>query len=467
MLHRTADAGAATRAAGDRRLQILIATGYERSSCNSGLIVANLLARRGHVVRFIAVEDAETRRHVEANGFEYVGVGQERTTRDEWLQAARPLALLRREWTWFERLRSDLDKGIARASADLLFMNLHVSKAAAGVAARAGIPTIALLSNYGSRFDVRWPPVFSSRPARSDSLWSRGLNLLAWAHAWRARRLSPLLRWRRLPELVCLRLIEARERRRAIAHGWRYCYSEWGPRPDLPEVVIGHKALDWPALHRSDRFYLSGSQSLSRRDPDLGWAEGLDDRPIAYSCTSTTYGQNVFTVDGSERLVRWAQHIKRFLDALVEAFARRRDWQLVVACGVFAPMVARDPSPENVRVLRRVPQLDVLARATVGIVQAGSAALRECAYFGVPMLTFAIGGDQLGNAARVEFHRIGRFFDHRRVGAPELIRMIDALATDSEVRSTVRSLSEMCRRQAVHEEAAFAEFVARHTSIAV
>jgi len=447
-----------------RKLRIGIATISERSSCNAGLAIAALLARLGHEVVFVGDESEEARSHVQQNGFPYLGLGADLNRHGPTLGA---LAFLERQRRWLTELIAEGDQLLAKLQLDLLFFNVHVATPAAFVAARTGVPSIVFSSNYASRLDWRWPPVFSgSRPLENSRL-GKVKNLSAWAGAWYTKRASPLFRWRRLPENLLLRIFEFAARHRAVKHGWRYCYGEWGPRPALPDIVVGHKALDWPALHGDRRFYLSGSHAMQRREFDASWAEGLDERPLAYCFVSTTYGHNIVSGEGSDRLTRMGAHLKNFLRTTIEAFGARPDWQLVVSCGPFCEALRLASLPPNVKVLPRVPQLEVLARASVAIVQGGPATLRECVYFGVPVLMFTIGSDQPGNAARVEFHKVGRAFEHRNLRGTELMTMVDELRANREIIESVRSLSEKCRADAALEERAFVDFVARHASLSL
>ena len=63
--------------------------------------------------------------------------------------------------------------------------------------------------------------------------------------------------------------------------------------------------------------------------------------------------------------------------------------------------------PENVSVFDWVPQLEVLQAASIAVIHGGLGSLKECIYFGVPMLIVPMGRDQGDNARRVEHHQIG------------------------------------------------------------
>ncbi|MEO1369641.1 MAG: nucleotide disphospho-sugar-binding domain-containing protein, partial [Acidobacteriota bacterium] len=94
---------------------------------------------------------------------------------------------------------------------------------------------------------------------------------------------------------------------------------------------------------------------------------------------------------------------------LVQIFVRRPEWDLVLGLGRQADADALGPVPRNALVLDWAPQTEVLADADAAVVHGGVASLNECALLGVPTVVYSTGFvEQHGNAARVDFHGIGR-----------------------------------------------------------
>jgi UDP:flavonoid glycosyltransferase YjiC (YdhE family) len=120
--------------------------------------------------------------------------------------------------------------------------------------------------------------------------------------------------------------------------------------------------------------------------------------------------------------------------------------------------------PDNVLVLRWVPQLAVLSRADAAIVHGGASTVLECIHHGVPMVVLPFDmNDQQGNAARVAYHRIGLVRERARATPESLGRALDVVLGDREIRERCARLGEVSRRceeegQAVREvEALLAE----------
>ncbi len=73
------------------------------------------------------------------------------------------------------------------------------------------------------------------------------------------------------------------------------------------------------------------------------------------------------------------------------------------------PNVIQDKS-DNVYLFPSVPQLDLLKQCDLMIHHAGMNTIKECIQFQVPMLIYTPkkdSADRLGNAARVQYHRLG------------------------------------------------------------
>ena len=66
-----------------------------------------------------------------------------------------------------------------------------------------------------------------------------------------------------------------------------------------------------------------------------------------------------------------------------------------------------EPSPKNVSIFRRVPQLRVLEASDLMVMHGGTNSISECITAGVPMPAYPGSVDQPGNAARLVYHGMG------------------------------------------------------------
>ncbi len=98
---------------------------------------------------------------------------------------------------------------------------------------------------------------------------------------------------------------------------------------------------------------------------------------------------------------------KAFLGRVIRA-STGKPWNLLIATGPDCKPADLGELPDNVSAFQWLPQWDVLDHASAMLCAAGNATINECIFKGVPMLVYPIDRmDQLGMAARVEFHGIG------------------------------------------------------------
>jgi MGT family glycosyltransferase len=197
----------------------------------------------------------------------------------------------------------------------------------------------------------------------------------------------------------------------------------------VPNVVACPVAFDFPC-RRPDNFHYIDALVDAERD-----------RGAPFDWSRVSQGSRVIYLSiGTQGWVM--REATRFLRVVVEAVARRPDWHLVLSAGRFIAPEALAPLPRNVEVHARVPQIQVLGRASLMITHAGLNSIKECILSGVPMLAFPAGRDQPGNAARVHYHGLGRRADYRRIGADEVGALIDEVIGDPAYLTRVAAMRE-------------------------
>jgi MGT family glycosyltransferase len=198
-------------------------------------------------------------------------------------------------------------------------------------------------------------------------------------------------------------------------NGGRIRWSEYGPRLDVPELVVSPAEFDFPqATLDTRRIYIGSCVEVSRSDGTFDWSWRDTDKPLLY-CSLGTYS-HVY------------QHARRLFDAVIAALRRREDMQAIVQVGSCAEIDAFGALPTRIQVVKHSPQIEILAHANVFITHGGLSSVREAIHCGVPMLVFPCWNDQPGNAARIVHHGIGLSGNIATVDMSIILRLLSKIA---------------------------------------
>ena len=74
----------------------------------------------------------------------------------------------------------------------------------------------------------------------------------------------------------------------------------------------------------------------------------------------------------------------------------------------------------------------------------GLGTIKECIYFGVPMIVFPMMRDQPGNAARVAYHGLG-IVGQSRVSAGQVNALIDTVERNPSFRARAEAMGKKFR----------------------
>ena len=103
--------------------------------------------------------------------------------------------------------------------------------------------------------------------------------------------------------------------------------------------------------------------------------------------------------------------------------------------------------PSNVTVVGWVSQLDILEVSSAAVIHGGLGTVKECIYYGVPMLVFPLNYDQPWNARRVKYHKLGLVDDIRTVSGTDLKSQILYLLNNEEIQSSINRMKTIFRER--------------------
>ncbi|MCU0450978.1 MAG: glycosyltransferase [Bernardetiaceae bacterium] len=105
--------------------------------------------------------------------------------------------------------------------------------------------------------------------------------------------------------------------------------------------------------------------------------------------------------------------------------------------------------PPNIFLLELVAQLHLLPQVDLFITHAGLNSIKEAIDAGVPMLCFplSVDSDQPGNAARVQYHKLGILGDMRRDREEAISQKIVEIISNNIYRQNIANFAKRCRNK--------------------
>ncbi len=253
------------------------------------------------------------------------------------------------------------------------------------------------------------------------------------------------LRLRRTRDAARAALRSGRTDRRSIlrrvAHDLGFPLGElasttwsWPGFRSLPLVQLTARELDFPHAPQPNVRFVGPMVADERKDDELDAADRTRlDRAIAEAKRSdrrVLYG-SFGTKNPADR---------GFAARLIEAVRGQGRWLLVLARGEGVDGASLAGAP-NVETFGWLPQLEVLHQADASITHGGIHTIHESLHCRVPLL---VGSgrryDQEGNAARVEFHGVGRCLDRDRASVAEIREQIGRVLDDPILRANVDAM---------------------------
>ncbi|MCX4547557.1 MGT family glycosyltransferase [Streptomyces sp. NBC_01387] len=176
-----------------------------------------------------------------------------------------------------------------------------------------------------------------------------------------------------------------------------------------------------------DRFAFVGT-CIGSRATEPEWQPPAPDRPVVLVSMGS------FSYDHQDAFVR----------TCVEAFTGT-PWHVVMSVGEQFDLGGLGEVPDNIQLMRWVPQLAVLERADVFVSHAGMNSVMESMYFGTPVVALPHMPEQRLIASRLAELGLGVHLPPAEVTAERLRTAVATLASDEGVRTRVRSLSDDLR----------------------
>ncbi len=171
--------------------------------------------------------------------------------------------------------------------------------------------------------------------------------------------------------------------------GWKFGID--GFFPNFPIIILGPELFEYT---KNKKVFFAGLGLNDTYNKKINVDNSNEERKPLIYCSFGT-------------MSRRYQNMNIFLQAIINVFISNPQWQLLLSLGEKEAKFSYENLPNNIIVKDYVSQKEILTGADVMVTHAGFGSVKECIFFGVPMLAFPCSYDQKGNAARIEYHQIG------------------------------------------------------------
>ena len=285
------------------------------------------------------------------------------------------------------------------------------------------IDTVQFYAELGA-IQLGIPYVHVSNGVHHDYSGYTPLCLYGWPHettpAALARNRDAVAKWASLLESVNGG-IKAHASSVGLKIDWNNLDATLSPFASITQVP---RAFDFESSHWPSQFHHTGPfhNGKGRDKVDFPW-EKLTGEPLVYASMGTI-------LNGQVDVFR----------TIVAAVAKNKNLQLVLSIGDQVDPKQIGPVPSNAIIAKRVPQLELLKRATLCITHAGLNTVLESLAQGVPQIAIPITYDQPGVAARIAHKKTGVVTSLDKLNADRLALLLEEVLSDPTYRENALTM---------------------------
>jgi len=414
------------------------------STINSSLRLARELTLRGHQITYIGIADCKPL--ISANGFKFVSIYEQWFPKgcfeDVYLKlqssTENDLSEARSHARWFNEF---LDYLIAGGDEELNLVIKELKPDLVLVSTSLSDSVIWALFFYKLNLKVVYffdvlggcnntvPPIHTDLVS-DGSVWSSIKTILAW-YIYKIKK----SRYEKYLVRNGLDLISSKKLRK-IAKYCGYSHKDIdfltdmpGAQLKLPELVLFPKRFDFPGVRKEGRYYAEASIDLNREQSSFPWEKITESQPIVYVALGTLS----FMAKSD---------YEDFFHIVIETSMKWPAWNWVISIGNNLSVDDFEYAPSNVIIVNRAPQLELLKKASLMITHGGPNSVKECIFFGVPMIVFPLWFDQPGNVARVTYHGLGLKGDFKTITSKVLQELIEEITANPEFRERIKAMQK-------------------------
>lgn len=392
----------------------------EQSGYNASLTLALGLKDRGHRIVYIGYPRFEEL--MRDRGFEFISL----MDKDTYMDLVKTPGS-RAAWELSRLMKEGVEQWLDTETPALVLLDQFTWEQA-GAFLKHNIPIQAINTCLAGFYHPSVPPVFSAIVPDPDSGKANGVKNVI---AWEKLRVFHWIISKMNKKVMAPFLADIQE------HGVDISWGEYGRRLQIPELVLCPREFDFPIVAQSFKRRVYAGACVPNIPADNGntfdWSQIDTTKKIVYC-----------SVGSHPHL---AKNRRKLFSAAINALKERPHLFLILQASDPNDLEHCQPLPANVSVQEWVPQMEILSRASLFITHGGLSSVRESIFHGVPMLVFPWGVDQPGNAARVEYHYLGKKGTAAQVTPAIMGRMIDDILGNPGYEEAIAKMQTIFRQQ--------------------
>ncbi len=207
------------------------------------------------------------------------------------------------------------------------------------------------------------------------------------------------------------------------------------PLKHMPEIIACPVELDLPGVNRGEnvRYIEPCIREQITGDKEFIWPDIGEGIKLIY----ISLGSQVVTF-----LEKGREYYRLFMEVIRRAVSYK--WFFIFSFSPDIDLREFEPLPDNVYTSPWVPQLEILKKSSLSINHGGLGSIKECIYYGVPMLIYPLGADQFRNSERVKIRKIG---DIGALDADGMLEQIEELSCGGPKTSGLNELQDVFRQR--------------------
>lgn len=218
---------------------------------------------------------------------------------------------------------------------------------------------------------------------------------------------------------------------------------------NIPELIASPFEFDFFRKKLNNQYYISTSSNIVRKEVNYDYkyleTQKYIEKIESFNelCSADERISLVYCSFGS---MAWRyKGLTDFYKKLINVFYKMPNVKLFISVGYEASHHLFKKLPDNVQIFQRVPQLDLLKKMDLMITHGGMNTITECIKSEVPMLVYPGTNriDQVGNACRVCFHKIGLMGSHKKDSQYMIKKKINQILSNTIYREKITAMKNM------------------------